>query len=372
MAKKKRAPKRSTKVVPVDKDNMQAVMFAENACQYYATARFAMYAQRLPVCGTLFHYAVELALKGGLARKRELAELKDMGHSLQVLWRASKMITPTRTYTGTTRPSRMVDKFYVLRYPGTKGSIAIYADWSVMPVMAKTSGGLRAPKHYPLIVSDVDDLFADIFRAASWNPALAPFMGTNAAALEAVRFLNDQSVFLAGQPKLTTALQTGETKGRTVVRDLLGYRWEYSSLANWGDLLWKRAVDPVLRRFADDHLVFLRRVRGVIQIIALVAALMIPLSFFWKTAHMLTASGLLFFDIAGVFRLFLLEEVTKSLAGFEHRRDNLPSVAMRELVMPEAGPFDSEAPHVSRFYYQKRGVLLLFIGFVLQLIGDLV
>jgi hypothetical protein len=101
-----------------------------------------------------------------------------------------------------------------------------------------------------------------------------------------------------------------------------------------------------------------------------VATLMIPVSFFYSTAHMLTASGLLF-DIAGVFRLFLLEEVTESLAGFEDRRDNLPSVAMRELIMPEAEPFDTDAAHVSQFYYRKRGVLLLFIGFVLQLIGDL-
>jgi len=35
---------------PVDKDNMDAVMFAENACQYYAIARFAMYAQRVRAC----------------------------------------------------------------------------------------------------------------------------------------------------------------------------------------------------------------------------------------------------------------------------------------------------------------------------------
>jgi hypothetical protein len=60
------------------------------------------------------------------------------------------------------------------------------------------------------------------------------------------------------------------------------------------------------------------------------------------------------------------------LAGFEDRRDNLPSVAMRELIMPEAGPFDADTPYVCHFYYKKRGVLLLFVGFVLQLIGDLI
>jgi hypothetical protein len=43
---------------------------------------------------------------------------------------------------------------------------------------------------------------------------------------------------------------------------------------------------------------------------------------------------------------------------------------MRELVMPEAtGPYHSESPIISGFFYKKRGVLFLFVGFVLQLIG---
>jgi hypothetical protein len=59
-------------------------------------------------------------------------------------------------------------------------------------------------------------------------------------------------------------------------------------------------------------------------------------------------------------------------AGTSRTAKNLPSVAMRELVMPEAGPYDADADHISIFYYKKRGILFLFIGFVLQMIGDLV
>jgi hypothetical protein len=51
-----------------------------------------------------------------------------------------------------------------------------------------------------------------------------------------------------------------------------------------------------------------RTVRGIIQIIILVAVLLLPISLFYSPGHMLTASGLLF-DIAGVLRLFLLEEI---------------------------------------------------------------
>jgi HEPN domain-containing protein len=45
-----------------------AELFMSRACQYYVTARFAMHAQCLPVCANLFHHAVEMFLKGGLAR----------------------------------------------------------------------------------------------------------------------------------------------------------------------------------------------------------------------------------------------------------------------------------------------------------------
>jgi hypothetical protein len=87
---------------------------------------------------------------------------------------------------------------------------------------------------------------------------------------------------------------------------------------------------------------------------------------------MITGSGLLF-DIAGALRLFLLDEIQDSLSGFKpNEYGNLPSAATRELVMPEAsGPYHAESPHISQFYYQKRGVLFLFIGFLLQMTGDL-
>jgi hypothetical protein len=150
------------------------------------------------------------------------------------------------------------------------------------------------------------------------------------------------------------------------------YRWEYSPLARYGNLVWKYGVDPLLQRFANDELTALRRIRGVIQLTILVALILIPVSFFYSPGHILTASGLLF-DIAGALRLFVLEEIIHALSGFkENEYGNVPSVAMRELIMPEAsGPYDSSSPYISNFYYKKRGVLLLFVGFALQMIGDL-
>jgi hypothetical protein len=51
------------------------MIFMETGSQYYTTARFAMHAQCMPVCGNLFHHAVEMLLKGGLAQKGENARL---------------------------------------------------------------------------------------------------------------------------------------------------------------------------------------------------------------------------------------------------------------------------------------------------------
>jgi hypothetical protein len=151
------------------------------------------------------------------------------------------------------------------------------------------------------------------------------------------------------------------------------YRWEYSPLAKYGNWFWMHAVDPFLSLLADDGYSALRGVRGLIQVILVVATLLVFVSFFHSPAHVLTASGLLF-DIAGVLRLFLLEEINGALEHFrENEHGNLPSVAMRELIMPEAsGPYDTESPYIKRFFYAKRGVLFLFIGFILQMIGDLV
>jgi hypothetical protein len=96
--------------------------------------------------------------------------------------------------------------------------------------------------------------------------------------------------------------------------NLDSYRWEYSPPARWGDFIWARLIDPALRVFGDDGLTALRRLRGVMQIVVLLAILLVPVSFFWKPSHLLAASGLLF-DIAGVLRLFLLEEIDGTVVG---------------------------------------------------------
>src|ERR1051326_4293201 len=143
------------------------------------------------------------------------------------------------------------------------------------------------------------------------------------------------------------------------------YRWEYGALAIGGDWLWAKIVDPVLRFLVgSDDLTAFQRLRAAIQLTVLAALVLIPVSFFYNTSHVLTASGLLF-DIAGALRLFLLERIDHEIAqSTPNEFGNYPSVVMRELIMPEGvSSMEINDRSISFFYYKQRGVLFLFIGF---------
>jgi hypothetical protein len=177
-----------------------AQLFVGNACQYYAAARFAMHAQCMPVCGNLFHHAVEMLLKAGLARKRELSELKDMGHKLKVLWRAFKADFPDPALKRHDKTISSLDKFEDIRYPDAimKHGMGASAQWHGPPAKITMRGGLKTPKQYAIVVSDIDDLVADVFKASSWKPGA--FMGTNRAKKQAITRYNNHSKFLTKFP----------------------------------------------------------------------------------------------------------------------------------------------------------------------------
>jgi len=73
--------------------DLNADFFVKNGCEYYATAGFAMYAQRSLICGNLFHHAVEMLLKAGLAIRAKTSPV----------WRSRG--TGSKSFGGLTRPS---------------------------------------------------------------------------------------------------------------------------------------------------------------------------------------------------------------------------------------------------------------------------
>jgi hypothetical protein len=121
--------------------------------------------------------------------------------------------------------------------------------------------------------------------------------------------------------------------------------------------------------FGRDKLTALIRIRLSVQIILVAAIVLTPFAFWFRSGPALNAAGLLF-DIAGVVRVFLLEEIDEELEYYKDK-EYLPSVAMREFIMPEAPNVDLD-DGVSHFYYRKRGVLFLFIGFIFQMLSDII
>ena len=173
-----------------------AILFMQHAFQYYATARFAMHGQLMPICGILFHHTVEMLLKGGLARKRSLAELKDVGHTLKELWRDFKVDFPDQNLERHDKTISRLDEFDAIRYPDAilKHGMGTSAQWQPPAAEVITYGGMKTPKQYVMVVSDIDELVADVLKASSWNPGT--FMRTNPFALEAITRYNDHAEFL--------------------------------------------------------------------------------------------------------------------------------------------------------------------------------
>lgn len=139
--------------------------------------------------------------------------------------------------------------------------------------------------------------------------------------------------------------------------------------------VWRYGVGWWLRLVAHDELQLLRRARAATTIAVFAALLALFYAPFSATPLKLVNIAGIAFDIAGALRLFIAEDVASYLEPFRDEEKypyGPPSVAMRELIMPEASPYaDDEVPHINHALFHKRGVLYLLIGFSLQLLAAL-
>ena len=77
---------------------------------------------------------------------------------------------------------------------GHKGSLAVTAQWSGPPPQAAVTRSGKTPRQYTLVVSEIDDLVADVLKTSSWNAGV--LMGHNPAALEAITLNNAHAAYL--------------------------------------------------------------------------------------------------------------------------------------------------------------------------------
>src|SRR5437870_1212577 len=85
--------------------------------QYYVTARFSAFAWFSPVCGNLFHHAIEMFVKGYLCERKSLEELKKVGHRLCSLWACFKQEVADPALDRFDQTVTDLDEFESIRYP---------------------------------------------------------------------------------------------------------------------------------------------------------------------------------------------------------------------------------------------------------------
>jgi hypothetical protein len=153
--------------------------FFSSGTQYYVTGRFGVLAHQMPVAGNLIHHAIEMYLKGALAKKMSLEQLRKLSHYLPNLWNTFKENFPSANSDSFDNLVLSLHTFEDIRYP----------DSVINKGMALASGVIRGtskinPKPVPdkpavpvyeLYLDEVDSLVDHIFQLASVNPAF--FLG---------------------------------------------------------------------------------------------------------------------------------------------------------------------------------------------------
>ena len=97
--------------------DMMDHLFISAGMHYYVAGRYAVFAGLNPTAANLLHHAVEMALKGALAKKgMDLKALKGLSHDLPRIWRE---FTAQYGIDGSTFDGVIAElqKFETVRYP---------------------------------------------------------------------------------------------------------------------------------------------------------------------------------------------------------------------------------------------------------------
>jgi hypothetical protein len=177
-----------------DREAMRVLQqFFSTGTQYYVSGRYAVIAGQAPVAGNLLHHAVEMFLKGGLAKSTTLAQLKGLSHNLPNLWGTFKTTFNAPTLSTFDPLVTSLHEFEELRYPDSILAKGMAVTMGVTrPPAAPGVAPARPEPSYELYLDEVDALVGRVFKVASVNPA-AFFGGLPARAREYLREGNAQA-----------------------------------------------------------------------------------------------------------------------------------------------------------------------------------
>lgn len=159
-------------------------LFVQNGLHYYVAARYATFAQLAPVCGNLFHHAVENLLKAHLCARVSTKELqRKLGHDLQLAWRMYKQSVGDPSLDQFDLAISDLDQFEDIRYSDQiagKGLRLIVSEEYrqppevLRPMAARSPGGEAAIPPEPLyqiVLSEMDQVVAAILAHCPPYPA---------------------------------------------------------------------------------------------------------------------------------------------------------------------------------------------------------
>ncbi len=127
---------------------------------------------QIPVAGNLLHHAIEMYLKGALAEKLSLQQLKTLSHDLRKIWATFKAQFPDPSLDTFDVLVDSLHAFEELRYPDsivTRGMavrMGVTRDPTPAPVVLA-----RPVPTYELYLTEIDALVGKILQVAAVNPA---------------------------------------------------------------------------------------------------------------------------------------------------------------------------------------------------------
>jgi hypothetical protein len=145
--------------------------FADLAVQYFIAGRAAAIHQSIPVLGNLLHHAVEMSLKAVLATHLTLPQLRGLKHDLPKIWSRFKDSFSPPDATRFDLTVEELHRFEDLRYPDVVVAQGALMEFCLFREHLPPGPRSRSPAgRYTLVLEDVDELEAFIFKVARLNP----------------------------------------------------------------------------------------------------------------------------------------------------------------------------------------------------------
>jgi hypothetical protein len=144
--------------------NVTDHLFISAGMHYYVAGRYAVFAGLNPTAANLLHHAVEMALKGVLAKKgMDLKALKGLSHDLPIIWRE---FTKQYGIDGSVFDGVIAElhKFETIRYPDEivkQGLASLISRGKPSPPSGHTT--------HALWLGEIDELMDKVFTVGSIN-----------------------------------------------------------------------------------------------------------------------------------------------------------------------------------------------------------